>query len=293
MLLAISLLALIHLFVARIVVVESTSMYATLLPGDLLLVDLVSMWDGPDRNDIVVFRDPIGDHLPIWERELLVKRIVGMPGDKVQIRDGDLFVNEAYIPPPERSTTSFVLRTSGSTPIDGIPGYLQLPIGAISTKETPLVIPLNDSLAHLVKNAFPGIEVELMGTSTGASLNIFPFSQQHRWNNDRFGPIEIPAKGDTIAITTHNFPLYDRIMSKYEGHELSVSGDTLLIDGAELQEYVIEQDHYFMLGDSRDHSADSRYWGFVPADHLVGRVACIIASSGPNGARTDRVLRHP
>ncbi len=129
-----------------------------------------------------------------------------------------------------------------------------------------------------------------MNASSGTPRHIFPFSQNFKWNGDDYGPIEIPAKGDTIQIDQHNFPIYDRLISTYEDHELSVDRDTLLIDGKPLLEYVIQQNYYFVIGDSRHHSADSRYWGFLPEDHLIGRGSMVLISKGANGLRSGRMF---
>ncbi len=289
-LVAIPILALVYFFIARWVIVDSTSMYATLLPGDVLLVDRTAAWNGYDRNDIVVFHDPVSDHLPLYQRPLLVKRIAGMPGDKVQMLNGDLYVDGAYIPPPATGTSSFILHVD-PTAIDGVLNALQLPKGTIPAEGTMKPAPLNDEILAKLKIDLPDLEAEEMGPSTGYPRNIFPFSPQHRWNNDDHGPLRVPAKGDTIAITMHDLPLYDRIITHYEGHKLSVSGDSLLMDGAPLRNYVIAKNYYFVLGDSRDHSADSRYWGFVPEDHLIGKATHVIVSSGEEGLRKGRCMR--
>lgn len=292
-LIALIILVALHLFVVRWVTVQSTSMYSTLLPGDLLLVQRWPLFTGFDRNDVVVFRDPVRDNENMLRRPLLVKRIVAMPGDQLQLRNGDLFVNGAYIVPPDGATTAHLVRLKTGASAEGLLKKLDLPEYLLQPERQMLELPLNEELADELRNDPSVVSVTEMSTAKGAPRHIFPFSPFHPWNGDDYGPIAVPKKGDTISIDLQTLPLYDRIISKYEGHELSLDdeNDRLLIDGHELKEYVIEQDYYFVLGDSRHFSADSRYWGFVPKDHLAGRAAVVIMSKGGDGLRKGRWFR--
>lgn len=281
--LAVLLLVLVHLFVLRWVSVQSTSMYATLLPNDLVLVQRWPVWTGFERGDIAVFRDPLKDREAKSKRPLLVKRIAGMPGDTVQLKQGVLFVNGVKQEAPPTATWSYLIRMRGEHSTDSIMDLLRLPKSMLIPGRRFLEIPSNQFLADTLEQLPSVVSAEAMSLATGAPRHIFPFSQRYRWNGDNYGPIVVPAKGDTLHINMDNLPLYDRIMSLYEGHTLSVDKQLLLIDGAPLTTYVVEQDHYFMLGDSRHHSADSRYWGFVPHDHMVGKASRIIFSKGGDG----------
>ena len=112
---------------------------------------------------------------------------------------------------------------------------------------------------------------------------IFPFSENFEWTRDNFGPLWIPQKGVTVKLNLENLPLYERIISSYEGNELSVEDDgTIRINGETVTEYTFRQDYYFMMGDNRHNSLDSRYWGFVPEDHIVGKPALIWLSIDGN-----------
>lgn len=290
---AVLLLMMVHLFVFRWVTVQSTSMYATLLPGDLVLVQRWPVWTGFQRGDIAVFRDPLKDREPMRKRPLLVKRIMGMPGDTVDLRNGQLWVNGQRATEPMMATQAYLVRMRTDHDIRALLPKLGLPTSLIQAGRQLHELPLNRSLADSLERMEGVVSAEPMSPAKGAPRHIFPFSQRYRWNSDNYGPIVIPAKGDTLHITVDNFPLYDRLISLYEGNTLSVDGNTLLLNGNELKDYVVQQDHYFVLGDSRHHSADSRYWGFVPQDHLVGRAARVILGKGGtlprNGARMQRL----
>ena len=279
-LLALGLLILVHFFVLRFVTVESTSMYATLRPGDLLLVQRWPVWTGLSRGDVVVFRDPLKDRDPMFRRPLLVKRIVGMPGDTVELRHDVLLVNgEPQVLPPA-ATTSYLVRLAMGQRPDSLLALLGLPKSLVQPGRTAIELPLNKALAEIVERFHGVVSASPMRLASGAPHHIFPFSPRYPWNGDDFGPLVVPRKGGSIRIDVDDFPLYDRIMSTYEGHALSADRDRLMIDGRPLEAYVVERNYYFVLGDSRHFSADSRYWGFLPQDHIVGRGGAVVFHGG-------------
>ena len=119
---------------------------------------------------------------------------------------------------------------------------------------------------------------------------IFPFSESFEWTRDNFGPLWIPAKGATVALTKENLPLYERIITSYEGNTLKTGPDgSIIINGQTVTEYTFQQDYYFMMGDNRHNSLDSRYWGFVPEDHIVGKPALIWLSIDGNRKFPDNI----
>jgi signal peptidase I len=123
------------------------------------------------------------------------------------------------------------------------------------------------------------------------SLSVFPNDASYDWTSDRFGPLWVPAKGATVTLTLENLPLYERIIDQYEGHDLRVEGEQIFIDGIPTTSYTFAMDYYFMMGDNRHNSADSRFWGFVPEDHIVGKALFIVFSKGNDGVRWDRIFK--
>jgi signal peptidase I len=230
---------------------------------------------------------------PMDKKDHYVKRCVALPGDTLKVIGGHVWVNgeiEPYYPGLQFSYTvttngqkinSKFIEKLGLNPQEAIydpelPGYPTM----ILTKD--MVKQVHD-LANVVS-----IRSNLDRDATAVSKEIFPFTEDSGWTRDFFGPLVIPAKGVTVTLTSENLPLYERIISAYEGGSV----EQALAEG----KYTFRQDYYFMMGDNRHNSLDSRYWGFVPEDHIVGRPVLIWLSTDsgnkfPNNIRWGRFLK--
>jgi signal peptidase I len=131
------------------------------------------------------------------------------------------------------------------------------------------------------------------------TMRTYPLGVDYGWTRADYGPVWIPKKGAKVDLTLQNLPLYERCIRNYEGNTLEVKGNQILINGTPATSYTFKMDYYWMQGDNRDNSLDSRYWGFVPEDHIVGTPAIILISFDKDhslfngGIRWNRIFKKP
>lgn len=227
---------------------------------------------------------------PADKKDHYVKRCVAVAGDTLCVRDGFVWRNGEQQEVWPGVQLSYAVTTTGHRfnpkVLDKLglnlgelwydatlPGYPMMPLTAQGLEQVR-------AMSNVV-SVVPNIDRDPATSMDGATM-IFPFTPDSGWTRDNFGPLWIPAKGATVALTAENLPLYARIIRDYEGEDI----DEALSRGS----YTFKQDYYFMMGDNRHNSLDSRYWGFVPEDHIVGRPALIWLSTDA-GRKFPRNIR--
>ena len=259
-----------------------------------------------DRSDIVVFNWPVDTvyrffdtskrraYKPVDKKSNYVKRCVGIPGDNLSIKDGIVYIDGKILQLPDRAKPQFSYKVAldGKTPIDFEYLFKELditdPSGFIneSSRDTIFFSALTQVGAERLKNT-PGITAVIRQISKDVDNGVFP--HLNKWNRDNYGPVYIPEEGKTVALTAESLPFYKGIITDYENNDLKVNGSEIRINGAIATTYTFKQNYYWMMGDNRHNSEDSRYWGFVPQNHVVGKPIFIWLSIDPNGKGLNKI----
>ncbi|MDG5798753.1 signal peptidase I [Marinilabiliaceae bacterium ANBcel2] len=245
--------------------------------------------------------DVFGDVLyrPVDRRDNYVKRCIALPGDNFEIRSNKIYINGELYQEPETVQHNYHVKTDGSSLPQRF--FERLEISEDDRRDAGrgphYVIPLTESMRERVENieVIESVEIDER-QSDSSGMQVFPYSENFPWSRDNYGPLTIPAEGETVELTTKNILLYERIITAYEGNTLDVKDEDIFINGERVNSYTFEMDYYFMLGDNRHKSADSRYWGFVPADHIVGKPILVWLSLNkdktfPGNIRWDRFFK--
>ena len=229
------------------------------------------LWNNPEKYGDIVYR-------PVDRRDAYVKRCLGLPGETLKIEDGVVMVNGKALPQPKNAQFFYFVRTNGTTITDDTFDELGISVEDRHGKAPDYLLPLTDQMLRQLK-AKPWVEeVARAQADAGDALFTYPVGVDLGWTHENYGPIWIPRKGATIELTERNLQLYARCIRNYEGNDLEVKNGVPLLNGKEAHRYTFKMDYYWMMGDNRDNSLDSRYWGFVPEDHIIGTPMFVIIS---------------
>jgi len=241
----------------------------------------------PDEYPLVV--------RPVDKQENYIKRCTAVAGDTLQIKEQVVYIDgHASVFPPYAQTTCVV--TTGGQALDETVMKEEYNIDVSNSEEiqqTGVANQYRMLLTYAAKEKMlkNGLAKSIMpDLDTVASGHVYPYDNIHHWSVDNFGPIWIPKKGATLTLTPENYTLYERPIRDYEKNKLERKNDKIYINDIETNQYTFKMGYYWMMGDNRHQSQDSRYWGFVPEDHVVGE-AWLIWMSWDKGVRWSRIFK--
>lgn len=282
------------------------------------------------RNDIIVFNFPEGDTVvvqypgqsyyyllrrygrdyirsrydlvihPVDKRENYIKRCTGLPLDTLKIHEGKVYINGKVQPELPSQQFKYYLRTQKHRLPDSVLNQIGINASEVNynPKSSLHIMPLSNEGLTLLSGIpqIKSIQRYKEPLISFRNTEVFPHSPSFRWTADEFGPLIVPGKGLEIDLNINNIPLYRRIIEVYENNKLEIINNLIYINGQAARSYTFKLDYYFVLGDNWHNSADSRFWGFVPENHLVGKAVAIWYSKEPKkgflkGIRFNRMFK--
>jgi signal peptidase I len=230
---------------------------------------------------------------PVDKEENYIKRCTGIAGDTLQIRNQVVYIDGVAQPLPEHSETYYTVDTKGQ-PLDESVMKDEYNVDINNPDEVRTTGSANEYDMLLTWKAHQKMLSSGLATRIAPDIDsqetVFPYSPAIHWSRDNFGPIWIPKKGATLTLTAQNYPIYQRVIRVYERNTFEMRDGKFWINGQPAATYTFKMDYYWMMGDNRHGSQDSRYWGFVPEDHVVGE-ASLIWMSWDHGVRWSRLFQ--
>jgi signal peptidase I len=249
------------------------------------------------RGDVVVFNYPHDtiNNRPVDKRENYIKRCQGIAGDTLSVVNAQVYVNGKAMPNPPGEEMEYRIQTAGEDLNPQILDELHITTYEghnlpAMTSESAGVIKGYSNVKSLVPDIAPKDTPQVVFPAAYQMHVVLTKTLPHyKWNVDNFGPIIIPKKGWTVKLDSLTFPLYERAIEVYENNKLEVKGKDIFINGQKTDSYTFKMNYYWMMGDNRHDSEDSRFWGLVPEDHIVGKALFVWMSWDDNASFFSKI----